>query len=320
MSEKQMGVPPHPGMVWIPGGAFLMGSEKYYLEERPIHKARVDGFWMDAHMVTNADFAAFVHATGYVTVAERAPRAEEYPGALPHMLVPGSTTFQKPKKRVSMTNHYNWWTWTPGADWRHPYGPDSSIKGRDQHPVVHAAYEDVEAYLAWAGKMLPTEAEWEFAARGGLDGAEFAWGDELIPGGKYLANFWQGEFPNVNHKLDGYEGTSPAGVFLANAYGLFDMIGNAWEWTSDWYQSAHQPSQTCCTVDNPRGGAAEVSFDPAMPNVKIPRRVLKGGSHLCAANYCQRYRPAARMPQAIDTGTNHIGFRGIVRAASSQET
>ncbi|MCS6847588.1 MAG: formylglycine-generating enzyme family protein [Anaerolineae bacterium] len=300
-------------MVWIPGGTFLMGSDKHYPEEAPAHKVRVDGFWMDAYLVTNADFAAFVEATGYVTVAERTPKAEDYPGALPHMLVPGSMTFRKPKKRVDMRNHYNWWVWTPGANWRHPYGPDTSIEGRERHPVVHVAYEDVEAYLAWAGKTLPTEAEWEFAARGGLEGKEFAWGDELTPGGQYLANFWQGEFPYVNHKLDGYEGTSPVGAFPPNGYGLFDMIGNVWEWTCDWYQAGHTPSRTCCAVNNPRGGARERSYDPAQPDVRIPRRVLKGGSHLCAENYCRRYRPAARMPQAIDTGTNHIGFRGIVR-------
>lgn len=305
---------PLPDMLWIPGGEFLMGSDKHYREEAPQHKVSVNGFWMDRAPVTNAQFAAFVTATNHVTVAEKIPNAEDYPGALPEMLLAASTVFIKPTRPVDMRNAYNWWHWVPGADWRHPQGPGSSLKGKDQHPVVQLALEDVEAYLAWVGKELPTEAEWEFAARGGLDGAEFVWGDEFMPGGKYMANTWQGQFPYQNTADDGYEGTSPVGTFPSNGYGLVDMAGNVWEWTFDWYADAHRVRHACCTVDNPRGGVREESIDLMTPQVKIPRRVIKGGSHLCAPNYCMRYRPAARMAQAVDTGTSHLGFRGIVRA------
>jgi formylglycine-generating enzyme required for sulfatase activity len=308
------GEPPFGGMVWIPGGAFRMGSDSHYPEEAPAHRAKVDGFWMDAGPVTNAAFARFVAATGYVTVAERPPDARDYPGAKPEMLVPGSVVFRKPAGRVDLRNHYNWWDWQAGADWRHPAGPGSSLDGLEAHPVVHVAWADVEAYAAWAGKALPTEAEWEFAARGGLDGAPFAWGAEFAPGGQLMANAWQGEFPWQNLKQDGYEGTSPVGAFPPNGYGLLDMIGNVWEWTTDWYEVRHRVARACCAVDNPRGGERERSYDPRQPAVHIPRKVLKGGSHLCAPNYCRRYRPAARMAQPIDTGTCHVGFRCIVRA------
>jgi formylglycine-generating enzyme required for sulfatase activity len=301
-------------MVWIPGGTFLMGSNHHYPEEAPVHKAQVDGFWMDTTPVTNAAFRRFVEATGYVTLAERIPNAADYPDAKPELLVAGSSVFKKSGKPVDLNNHYNWWHWVPGADWRHPTGPQSSLKGRDQHPVVHVAWEDVAAYAQWAGKELPTEAEWEFAARGGLEGAEFAWGDELTPGGKFMANTWQGDFPYRNLMSDGFAGTSPVGVFPPNGYGLYDMIGNVWEWTTDWYGLHHTPNKACCTVTNPRGGDLEQSYDPHQPGIRIPRKVVKGGSHLCAPNYCQRYRPAARMAQQVDTGTCHAGFRCIVRS------
>jgi formylglycine-generating enzyme required for sulfatase activity len=307
------GVGPYPDALWIPGGEFRMGSDKHYKEEAPAHNVRVHGFWMDRTPVTNEQFARFVAATNYVTVAEKVPNAADYPGALPEMLIAASTVFIKPSQRVDMRNAYNWWHWVPGADWRHPQGPQSTLEGKAQHPVVQLALEDVEAYLKWIGKELPTEAEWEFAARGGLEGAEYAWGNEFTPNGKYMANTWQGMFPYRNTLADGYEGTSPVGAFPPNGYGLIDITGNVWEWTRDWYADAHLVQHACCTLDNPRGAARETSFDPSMPDVKIPRRVIKGGSHLCAPNYCRRYRPAARMAQAVDTGTSHLGFRGIVR-------
>jgi sulfatase modifying factor 1 len=222
--------------------------------------------------------------------------------------------FQKPRQRVDLRNHYNWWGYVPGANWRHPEGPVSSLKGRAQHPVVHVAYEDAEAYAKWAGKELPTEAEWEFAARGGLDAAEFTWGNEFTPSGKLMANTWQGEFPWQNLLTDGYEGTAPVGSFPPNGYGLYDMAGNVWEWTTDWYQDHNQIPHSCCASFNPKGGDRERSYDPCVPEIKIPRKVMKGGSFLCAPNYCRRYRPAARMSQPVDTATCHLGFRCIVRA------
>ncbi|RIK39063.1 MAG: gliding motility-associated lipoprotein GldK [Chloroflexi bacterium] len=304
-------------MLWIPGGTFLMGSNDYYPEEAPVHSVRVDGFWMDQTPVTNAQFRRFVEETGYVTVAERVPNAADYPGAKPELLVPASSVFKKPRHSVDMNNHYNWWHLIPGADWRHPQGPHSSLQGRDKHPVVHVAWEDVQAYAHWAGKELPTEAEWEFAARGGLDGAEYAWGNEFMPNGKHMANTWQGDFPYRNLLSDGFEGTSPVDVFPANGYGLYDMVGNVWEYTSDWYQDHPAVAHVCCTPHNPRGGDREKSYDPQQPSVRIPRVVLKGGSHLCAPNYCRRYRPAARMPHAIDTSTSHVGFRCIVRVGGN---
>lgn len=314
MQESGKSKPPLADMVWIPGGEFLMGSDKHYKEEAPAHNVAVNGFWMDRTPVTNEAFARFVSANNYVTVAEKVPNADDYPGALPEMLVAASTVFIKPTQRVDMRNAYNWWHWVPGGDWRHPQGPQSNLDGKEKHPVVHVALEDVEAYLNWIGKELPTEAEWEFAARGGLEGAEYAWGNEFMPGGKYMANTWQGQFPYQNTMDDGFEGTSPVGSFPPNGYGLIDITGNVWEWTLDWYADAHRVQHACCTIDNPRGGAPDESIDPLTPQVKIPRRVIKGGSHLCAPNYCLRYRPAARMAQAVDTGTSHLGFRGIVRA------
>ncbi len=301
-------------MARIPGGTFYMGSNDHYPEEAPQHRVQVDEFWMDQRPVTNEQFRDFVEATGYVTFAEIAPRAEDYPGALPEMLHPGSIVFIQPRQRVDL-RVCTWWNFVLGASWRHPYGPKSSIEDLGRHPVVHVAYSDVEAYAKWAGKELPTEAEWEFAARGGLDRAEFAWGDQLCPDGTHRANTWQGEFPWQNLREDSYERTSPVDAFPPNAYGLFDLIGNVWEWTTDWFEKGHgnAAKSSCCIPLNPRGGRKEASFDPSQPQIQIPRKVLKGGSHLCAPNYCRRYRPAARFPHPVDTSTSHIGFRCIVR-------
>lgn len=310
------GPPPGPDMVWIPGGEFQMGAADFYPEERPVRRVAVAGFWMDRAPVTNADFARFARETGYVTVAERRPDAADYPGAIPELLVPGSLVFRGTSGRVTLDDVSQWWAWTPGADWRHPEGPGSSIAKRRRHPVVHLAYEDVQAYCAWVGRVLPTEAEWEFAARGGLDGCTFGWGDDETPGGVRLANTWQGEFPWQNTRDDGFERTSPVGSFPANGYGLVDTIGNVWEWTDDWYAPVNDaPATPCCVPLNPRGAAREASYDPRQPEVRIPRKVVKGGSHLCAPNYCFRYRPSARQPQMLDTGMSHIGFRCVVRPA-----
>ena len=309
--------PPHPGMVWIPGGTFEMGSDKFYAEEQPIHKVTVDGFWMDRCTVTNEEWKRFIDQTGHVTLAERPANAEDYPGAKPELLVPSSVVFRMPKQRVDLANCYDWWTYVPGADWRHPDGPESSLVDRAKHPVVHLAYEDVEAYAKWIGKELPSEAEWEFAARGGLEHADFVWGNDFTPRGVHMANTWQGEFPWQNLKSDGFEGTAPVGSFPPNGYGLHDMAGNVWEWTSDWFQEHSKVQRACCGHLNPQGGLRDSSYDPQQPNVKIPRKVMKGGSYLCAPNYCRRYRPAARMPQPIDTSTCHLGFRCIVRASNA---
>jgi formylglycine-generating enzyme required for sulfatase activity len=308
-------------MVWIPGGTFRMGSDQYYLEEAPTHDVTVDGFWIDRTPVTNADFHQFVRATGYVTCAEIAPNVTEYPGALPHMVRAGSLVFTPPNHAVDLDRWDQWWQFKFGAQWRRPYGPRSSIAGLSHHPVVHVAYRDALAYAQWAGKDLPTEAEWEFAARGGLDGAEFAWGDEFAPAGKHQANTWQGNFPHENLVADGYERTSPVTAFPANGYGIYDMIGNVWEWTSDWYSPTHEADalKACCTPVNPRGGCEDASYDPCEPTIKIPRKVIKGGSHLCAPNYCRRYRPAARHPQPIDTSTSHVGFRCVIRPGGNHE-
>lgn len=305
--------PPVSDMVWIPGGTFSMGSNDHYPEEAPAHEATVGGFWIDKYTVTNANFSRFYEETKYVTVAERAPKAEDYPGAKPELLVPASVMFRKPAFPVNMGDHYNWWTYVPGADWRHPYGPASSLKGLAKHPVVHIAYEDAIAYLQWAGKELPSEAEWEFAARAGLEGAAFGWGDEFTPDGTHLANTWQGQFPHENTLDDGYEWTAPVGSFPPNAYGIYDMIGNVWEWTDDWYQAHNDVVATCCGSPKEKRPDREKSYDPATTGLKIPRKVMKGGSFLCAPNYCQRYRPAARMAQEVDTSTCHLGFRGIIR-------
>jgi formylglycine-generating enzyme len=321
LSETVPCVPPrdHPEMVWVPGGTFRMGSDQHYPEEAPVHSATVDGFWIDRAPITNADFLKFVRATGYVTFAEIKPTATDYPGALPGMLRAGSLVFTPPKHAVDLSRWENWWQFKFGANWRRPYGARSSITGLSHHPVVHVAYRDAEAYAKWAGKALPTEAEWEYAARGGLNGAEFAWGNEFIPAGQHQANTWQGNFPHENLRSDGFERTSPVSAFPPNGYGIYDMIGNVWEWTSDWYSPKHVPNtpKACCIPANPRGGSEEASYDLCQPEIRIPRKVLKGGSHLCAPNYCRRYRPAARHAQPVDTSASHVGFRCVVRQGGS---
>ena len=303
------------GMVPIPGSTFTMGSDLHYPEEAPAHRVSVAPFLIDATPVTNAQFRAFVDATGHVTNAEIAPEAKDYPGALPEMLRPGSLTFRPPAGRVDLRQALAWWDFTFGANWRRPYGKGSDLRDRDRHPVVHVAHADALAYARWAGKDLPTEAEWEFAARGGLAEAEYAWGGEFAPGGRHMANTWQGDFPIQNLREDGFDRTSPVTAFPPNGYGVYDMIGNVWEWTNDWYVPRHEAEagKACCIPANPRGPREEDSYDPAQPTIRIARKVLKGGSHLCAPNYCRRYRPAARHPEPVDTSTSHVGFRCIVR-------
>lgn len=303
------------GMIRVSGGMFRMGSDHHYPEEAPSHRVTVDPFWIDETPVTNRQFRAFVAATGHVTFAEIAPDPEDYPGALPHMLRAGSLMFNQPGHPVDLRDWSQWWKFQFGATWRKPYGSGSSIKGMDEHPVVHVAYSDAAAYAAWAGKSLPTEAEWEFAAWGGREGCEFAWGDELTPGGQHMANTWQGLFPHENTKDDGYARTSPVRAFPANGYGLHDMIGNVWEWTADFWSARHagDAPKACCVPQNPRGGAESDSYAPNQPAIRIPQKVLKGGSHLCAPNYCRRYRPAARHAEPVDTSTSHVGFRCVIR-------
>ncbi len=289
-------------VVWIPGGTFIMGSDDFYPEERPAHEASVDGFWMDACPVTVADFRRFVNATGYVTLAERVPRPADYPGIDASQLVPGSLVFHRPPRAVPLTDPRRWWRYVAGASWRTPTGPGSGTEGREQHPVTHVAFEDAEAFACWAGKSLPTEVEWERAARSGLSDATYVWGNELTPGGRIMANIWQGEFPWQNVAANGCDGTSPIRSFPSNDYGLFDMAGNVWEWTIDHFTTNHAASKRCC------------SGDPTAESWSaIPRRVVKGGSHLCAPNHCLRYRPAARQGQSSDTSSCHIGFRCVIR-------
>jgi sulfatase modifying factor 1 len=315
---ENVDTPPSDGMVRIPGGSFLMGSDRHYPEEAPAHRVTVDGFWMDRCTVTNREFQLFVEATEHVTLAERPAKAADYPGAKPELLAPSSVVFKKAPRGTGLDDHYNWWVYVRGANWRHPRGPASSIKGLENHPVVHVAFEDAQAYADWARKELPTEAEWEFAARGGLDRAEYAWGDEFTPGGRHMANTWQGEFPWQNLTQDGYAWTAPVGSFPANGYGLHDVAGNVWEWTTDWYQEHGRIESPCCTLHNPRGAERDASIDPREPKIRIPRKVMKGGSFLCAPNYCRRYRPAARMSQPLDTSTCHLGFRCITRTDSTK--
>jgi formylglycine-generating enzyme len=295
-------------MGWVPGGDFLMGSEEFYPEELPVRRVNVEGFWIDAKPVTVAEFGRFARSTGYVTLAERPPDRADYPDADPALLVPGSAVFRPTEGPVPLDSLV-WWTYEPGACWSAPEGAGSDVAGREDHPVTHVAYEDAEAYASWAGKALPTEAEWERAARGGLDGARFAWGDEERPGGRWMANTWQGQFPWQNLALDGYARTSPVGSFPPNGYGLYDMIGNVWEWTCSpaaRTERRRESSSPCCTASGHRapvdGGAEDGG-----------PRVIKGGSHLCAPNYCLRYRPAARQPETVDTSTSHIGIRCVVR-------
>jgi formylglycine-generating enzyme required for sulfatase activity len=302
-------------MVWIAGATFRMGSDAHYPEEAPAHDVRVSGFHIDRTLVTNRQFAAFVAATGYRTVAERPLDPSLYPGALSDRLKPGSLVFRQARGPVDLRDVRNWWAWVPGAYWRHPEGRGSSVATRMDHPVVHVAFEDAQAYADWAGKALPTEAEWEFAARGALDGAEFAWGAAFEPDGRCMANTWRGEFPFKSLNRHGRAGTSRVGRFPPNGYGLFDMIGNVWEWTTDWFAVRHPPQadKPCCIPQDPRGGPAEASYDPAQPAIRIPRKVVKGGSFLCAPNYCRRYRPAARHAQMVESGMSHIGFRCVIR-------
>ena len=298
-------------MARVPGGAFAMGSADFYPEEAPVRQVEVDGFWIDEHPVTVAEFRRFVKATGYVTVAERPLDPAQYPDADPDLLRPGSLVFYPTRGPVPLTDVSRWWRYTPGADWRHPGGPGSTLDGRERHPVTHVAAEDADAYAAWAGKELPTEAEWEFAARGGLDGAVYTWGDDPAPKGRMMANRWHGEFPWQNLRPGGH-GTSAVESYPPNGYGLYDMAGNVWEWTSDFY-AAPAARHACCVPRNPRVTSAEASLAPGQPGARIPRRVIKGGSHLCAPNYCLRYRPAARQSEAVDTSTAHLGFRCILR-------
>ena len=299
------------GMVRIPGGVFTMGSENFYPEERPVRRVELDGFRIDQHPVTVAEFRRFVKATGYDTVAERPLDPAQYPDADPELLQPGSLVFYPTRGPVSLHDVSQWWRYTPGANWRHPRGPDSTLDGLDQHPVTHVTSEDADAYAVWAGKELPTEAEWEFAARGGLDGAVFTWGDDPAPKGKAMANTWHGEFPWQNLR-PGKHGTSAVRSYPPNGFGLYDMAGNVWEWTSDYF-AAPAESHGCCGPKNPRVTSAAGSLVPGQPGAHIPRRVIKGGSHLCAPNYCLRYRPAARQGEAVDTSTAHLGFRCILR-------
>lgn len=300
-------------MRWIEGGEFTMGSLSYYPEEAPLSRVRLDGFWIDETPVTNAQFAQFVAATGHVTLAETPPDPKDYPGMPEDMRRAGSLVFRKSCAPIGTEDPGAWWEYCFGADWRHPIGPESDLAALGEHPVVHIAWGDALAFAQWAGKDLPTEAEWEYAARGGLVGKEFAWGDELAPGGAMLANYWQGLFPFSNTLDDGWERTSPVRTYPPNGFGLYDMVGNVWEWTRDWWLENRPKGPKCCAVANPRGGKLKDSLDKVAPDSRFGRKVMKGGSHLCAANYCQRYRPAARHPEPVDTSTSHLGFRCVKR-------
>lgn len=315
--------PPGPapkGMVWIPGGEFTMGSDDQTVQpnEHPAHPVKIDGFWMDATDVTNAEFTAFVAATGYVTTAERKPDWEELKKQLPpgtpkpddSVLVPGSLVFTPPDHPVPLDDMSNWWTWTPGASWKHPEGPKSDLKGRENYPVTQVSWDDAVAYAKWAGKRLPTEAEWEFAAQGGLKGKRYPWGDEFQPGGKFMANTWTGEFPCKNTAADGYTGTSPVKSFPPNSYGLYDIVGNVWQWCSDVYRAdayAETTGTGCCY--NPKGPSA--AYNPVRDVPDSLEHVTKGGSFLCSPSYCESYRPSARRGVPPDTSTAHIGFRCV---------
>jgi sulfatase modifying factor 1 len=307
------------GMVFIEGGVFRMGSSAFYAEEGPVHRVRVESFWIDAAPVTNRRFAAFVAETGYRTVAEQSPDPALYPGADPAMLQPGSLVFRAPQARENMRFWGDWWHYMPGACWHRPDGISSIDEKHMEHPVVHVCHGDAEAFSRWAGKSLPSEAEWEFAARGGLEGADYAWGDEFEPGGRKMANVWDGAFPMQGAGGAEAVGTSVVGSYAAHGYGLFDMIGNVWEWTDDYWTSHHPPDarKPCCVPVNPRNLDVEQSFDRQLSAIRIPRKVLKGGSHLCAPSYCKRYRPAARHAEMIDSAASHVGFRCVVRQAKS---
>jgi len=300
---------------WVEGGKFSMGSNDHYRDEAPVRSVTVDGFWIESHPVTNTQFGAFVDDTGHVTVAEQHPEPALYPDASPGDLVPGSLVFTMTGGPVDLRDYHSWWRWTHGATWRYPTGPGSDIDGLNDHPVTHVAYEDAAAYARWAGRSLATEAEWEMAARGGLDSAEFTWGNDDTQETSPRANTWQGRFPYENTELDGWTRTSPVGSYQPNGYGLYDMAGNVWEWTDDWYEDrSTSPSEpSCCAPVNPRGGTQLGSLDVRQAGTPIPRKVLKGGSHLCTIQYCFRYRPAARLPQMVDTSSSHMGFRCVKR-------
>jgi formylglycine-generating enzyme required for sulfatase activity len=317
MSDGSLARPTTPptshDLVRVPGGRFLMGSGAHYPEEAPPREVEVGEVWLGRTPVTNARFAAFVVDTGYLTVAERPLDPAEFPGAPPENLVPGSMVFTGTPGPVDLRHLSQWWAWTPGASWRHPLGPRSDLDGLDEHPVVHVAAEDAEAYLAWSGLTLATEAEWEHAARGGLEGATYTWGDEPELAGQRLAHHWRGDFPWRAEA--GAGSTAAVGTCPPNGYGLADMAGNVWEWTADWWlERRFTDLAPCCSPRDPRGGTPEESLDPHQPQFRVPRRVVKGGSFLCADSYCLRYRPAARRPQMIDTGMSHIGFRATWRA------
>ena len=312
--------PAPPGMAWVPGGEFWMGTDHPHMPDtRPWHRVYVSGFWMDRTEVTNAQFAAFVRATHYLTVAEIPPRQEDFPTAPKENLVAGAVVFSPPDHPVPLNNQFQWWSYVKGASWRHPEGPGSGIADRMKHPVVQVAYDDAAAFCQWSGKRLPTEAEFEFGSRGGLDRKVYDWGDEFMPGGKHMANTFQGHFPDSNTADDGYQGTAPVASFPANGYGLFDMAGNVWEWVSDWYRPDYYATLAAGgeVAVNPQG--PRDSFDPEEPGV--PKRVQRGGSYLCNDQYCSRYIAGARGKGEVSTGTNHLGFRcvrdaGAARAAS----
>ncbi len=320
------GVTTPKDMAWVPSGVFLMGSDSKMAQanERPAHSVKVHGFWMDRTHVTNDQFAKFVKETGYVTTAEKKPDWDTVSVQLPPgtprppdgVLVPGGMVFVGTQVPVSLENYMQWWRYRPGADWRHPQGPDSSIEGKGDHPVVQISYVDAQAYAKWAGKRLPTEAEWEFAARGGLEQATYVWGDELAPNGQQQANYWDskaGSFPVVSPKAGGATGTVPAGTFPPNGYGLYDMTGNAWQWVADWYRADYFASQAKAaakgTIDNPQGPTQ--SYDPSEPGVPVnaPKRVIRGGSFLCNESYCLSYRPSARRAADPYSPMSHLGFR-----------
>ncbi len=292
-------------MVWIPGGTFWMGgNDEAMVDAQPAHLVTLDGFWMDRTEVTNAQFAKFVEATGYLTVAERPLDPKDFPGVPLDKLKPGSLVFTPPDHDVPLDNHLQWWEYVPGACWKHPEGPDSTIAGKENHPVVQVCWEDAMAYARWAGKRLPTEAEWEFAARGGLDRNRFVWGDDLTPGGKWMVNNWQGQFPAENTEVDGFRRTAPVGKFPPNGFGLCDMAGNVWEWCADWYQPDYYLASPRF---NPKGPST--SFDPLEPG--IPKRVQRGGSYLCSDLYCVRYLPGARGKGEPLSAASHVGFRCV---------
>jgi formylglycine-generating enzyme required for sulfatase activity len=308
-----------PGMVWIPGGEFSMGAQdpgemddvgmKATYDSRPVHRVYVDGFFMDKTDVTNSEFAKFAKATGYVTVAERKPRPEDYPGALPENLVAGSVVFAPPDHPVPLDDHFQWWTYARGASWRHPQGAASNLTTKDNYPVVHIAYEDAVAYAKWAGKRLPTEAEFEFAARGGLSGKLYVWGDEFRPQGRWMANTHQGHFPDHDSGEDGFTGAAPVATFPPNGYGLYDMAGNVWQWTSDWYRPDYYSQLAAQGIArNPQG--PDSSLDPSEPG--HAKKVQRGGSFLCTDQYCSRYMVGTRGKGDLDTGTNHLGFRCVM--------